>query len=84
MDIMYPGSVPMQKVDWAAKKDFEWVHNYKILQTAFTKLKIDRHIDVDRLIQGKYMDNLGTTHKPPTTQPCPPLISPPPPYHCPP
>ena len=37
---------------------FEFVGNYKILQTAFTKLKIDRHIDVDRLKEGKYMDNL--------------------------
>ena len=58
LDVMYPGAVPMAKVDWSAKKDHEWVHNYKILQTAFTKLKINRHIDVDRLIQGKYMDNL--------------------------
>jgi hypothetical protein len=58
LDIMYPGAVSMSKLDWSAKKDHEWVHNYKILQTAFTKLKINRHIDVDRLIQGKYMDNL--------------------------
>jgi len=58
LDIMYPGQVPMHKVNWAAKQNFEFVANYKILQTAFTKLHIDRHIDVDRLISGRYMDNL--------------------------
>ena len=58
LDIMYPNVVPMQKVDWSAKKDFEFLSNYKILQTCFSKLRIDRHIDVDRLITAKYMDNL--------------------------
>jgi RP/EB family microtubule-associated protein len=46
------GQVSMAKVNWAANKDFEYVANYKVLQTAFTKLHIDRHIDVDRLIKG--------------------------------
>ena len=58
LDILYPNTVPMSKVDWSANKSFEYVTNYKILQTCFTKLRIDRHIDVDRLISGKYMDNL--------------------------
>ena len=58
LDIMHPNTVPMSKVNWSANKDFEYVANYKILQTGFTKLNIDRHIDVDRLITGRYMDNL--------------------------
>eukprot|EP00286_Rhodomonas_abbreviata_P008938 CAMPEP_0181341626 /NCGR_PEP_ID=MMETSP1101-20121128/30524_1 /TAXON_ID=46948 /ORGANISM="Rhodomonas abbreviata, Strain Caron Lab Isolate" /LENGTH=222 /DNA_ID=CAMNT_0023452943 /DNA_START=43 /DNA_END=708 /DNA_ORIENTATION=+ len=58
LDIMYPGKVPMNKVNWSAKQSFEFVANYKVLQTCFSKLGIDRHIDVDRLISGKYMDNL--------------------------
>mmetsp|Transcript_501 Transcript_501/g.892 ORF Transcript_501/g.892 Transcript_501/m.892 type:complete len:333 (+) Transcript_501:76-1074(+) len=58
LDIMYPGKVPMSKVNWSVKQSFEFVANYKILQTCFTKLNIERHIDVDRLITGKYMDNL--------------------------
>eukprot|EP01035_Chromulina_nebulosa_P033065 gene33065-44248_t len=57
-DIMYPNQVPMHKVNWAAKQDFEFIANYKILQTCFTKLNIERNIDVDRLISGRYMDNL--------------------------
>lgn len=58
LDIMYPGQVPMHKLNWSAKQDFEYVANYKVLQSAFTKLGIERHIDVDRLISGRYMDNL--------------------------
>lgn len=57
LDIMYPGQVPMHKVNWAAKQNFEFVANYKILQTCFLKLQIDRMVDVDRLIKGKYQDN---------------------------
>eukprot|EP01041_Mallomonas_annulata_P000199 gene199-358_t len=57
LDIMHPGHVPMHKVNWAAKQDFEFVGNYKILQTSFTKLQIDRGVDVNRLVQGRYQDN---------------------------
>jgi RP/EB family microtubule-associated protein len=42
LDIMYPGKIPMSKLNWAAKQDHEYVNNYKVLQTCFTKLKIDR------------------------------------------
>jgi len=58
LDMIYPGQVPMSKINWAAKQSFEFVANYKVLQTCFTKLLIDKFIDVDRLISGKYMDNL--------------------------
>jgi microtubule-associated protein, RP/EB family len=58
LDAIYPGKVPMAKVDWSAKVDYEYVQNYKVLQKCFTTMKIDRHIEVDRLIRGKYQDNL--------------------------
>ena len=58
LDSMYPGKVPMSKVDWGANKDYEYINNYKVLQKCFTNLKIDKHIEVDRLVRGKYQDNL--------------------------
>ncbi|KAG7392824.1 Microtubule-associated protein RP/EB member 1 [Phytophthora pseudosyringae] len=58
LDAMYPGKVPMSKVDWAANKDYEYIQNYKVLQKAFMQLKIDKHVEVDRLVRGKYQDNL--------------------------
>lgn len=35
IDACYPGTVPMGKVRWGAKHDYEYVENYKILQQAF-------------------------------------------------
>ncbi|TYZ67206.1 hypothetical protein PybrP1_001391 [[Pythium] brassicae (nom. inval.)] len=58
LDSMYPGKVPMSKVDWGANKDYEYIQNYKVLQKCFTSLKLDKHIEVDRLVRGKYQDNL--------------------------
>ena len=43
-DIMHPGQVAMNKVNWAAKQDFEYISNYKVLQTAFTKHHVDKVI----------------------------------------
>ncbi|CAI5733250.1 unnamed protein product [Peronospora destructor] len=58
LDAMYPGKVQMSKVDWSANKDYEYIQNYKVLQKAFVQLKIDKHVEVDRLVRGKYQDNL--------------------------
>jgi RP/EB family microtubule-associated protein len=58
LDIMYPNQVAMSKLNWSVKQDFEYVQNYKVLQGAFSKLGIEKHIDVDRLVKGQYMDNL--------------------------
>lgn len=58
LDRLYPGKIPMSKVNWDAKADYEYVNNYKILQNSFQKLKIDKHIEVERLIRAKYQDNL--------------------------
>eukprot|EP00274_Cyanoptyche_gloeocystis_P002484 CAMPEP_0196653450 /NCGR_PEP_ID=MMETSP1086-20130531/3074_1 /TAXON_ID=77921 /ORGANISM="Cyanoptyche gloeocystis , Strain SAG4.97" /LENGTH=361 /DNA_ID=CAMNT_0041984651 /DNA_START=54 /DNA_END=1139 /DNA_ORIENTATION=- len=58
MDAIYPGKVPLSKVNFAAKHEYEFVKNYKVLQEVFEKQKIDRHIDVEKLIKAKYQDNL--------------------------
>jgi|APSaa5957512535_1039671.scaffolds.fasta_scaffold159397_1 hypothetical protein len=36
----------MAKVKWGAKFDYEFMENYKILQNAFLKNGIKRHIEV--------------------------------------
>jgi RP/EB family microtubule-associated protein len=58
LDIMYPASIPMNKINWLAQYDHEFVGNYKILQAAFDKHRIQKHIDVEKLIKAKYQDNL--------------------------
>lgn len=57
-EYIFPNSVPMSRVNWSARSSFEYVDNYKLLQKAFTKHKIQRYVDVDKLIRGKYQDNL--------------------------
>lgn len=48
----------MSRVNWEAKASHEYVANYKLLQAAFDKNRVQRHVDVDKLIRAKYQDNL--------------------------
>ncbi len=58
MDYIYPNKIPLHRVNFDAKLEWESEKNWKILQGAFEKLKIDKVIMVDRLIKGRYQDNL--------------------------
>lgn len=58
IDACHPGSVAMRKVNWMAKADHEYIPNYKVLQAAFDRLGIERHIPVEMLVRAKYQDNL--------------------------
>lgn len=53
-DVIFPGSIPLSKIDWSARSDYEYVQNYKLLQNAFNKYNVQRHVDVDKLIRAKY------------------------------
>lgn len=58
IDSIYPNKVKMFKVNWEAKSEHEYISNFKILQQAFIDLKIEKNIEVEKLIKGKYADNL--------------------------
>jgi len=58
LDFMYPDKVPMQKVNFKAKTEYDFIQNFKILQQSFQKLNIKRHIEVEKLIKCRYQDNL--------------------------
>lgn len=49
LDIIHPGKVPLSKVNWKAKMDYEFVYNFKILQQSFIKLNISKPIDVIKI-----------------------------------
>ncbi len=48
----------MSKVNWQAKQEYEYLNNFKVLQEAFKRNKIDKPIPVDRLAKCKMMENL--------------------------
>merc|ERR1719450_1073961 len=40
--MLFPGSVPMKRVKYNSKLEHEYISNFKILQAAFQKMKIDQ------------------------------------------
>jgi len=57
-DCIFPGTVPLNKLNFDSKLEYKWIENFKVLQMVFKKNNIDKDVDVAKLIKGKYQDNL--------------------------
>ncbi|XP_036434311.1 microtubule-associated protein RP/EB family member 1a [Colossoma macropomum] len=57
MDMLFPSSLPLKKVKFQAKLEHEYIHNFKLLQSSFKKLGVNKIIPVDKLVKGKFQDN---------------------------
>ncbi|WVR05429.1 hypothetical protein IAU60_002444 [Kwoniella sp. DSM 27419] len=57
IDSIY-GDLPMSRVKYNAKMEYEYLDNFKILQKAFNSHRIEKPIPVERLIKCKMQDNL--------------------------
>ncbi|KIM66903.1 hypothetical protein SCLCIDRAFT_1210959 [Scleroderma citrinum Foug A] len=57
LDSIY-GDIPMSRVKMNAKHEYEFVANFKVMQTAFKTKKIDKPIPIEKLVKCKMQDNL--------------------------
>lgn len=48
----------MRKVQWNVRLDYEFLPNYKLLQKGFLAAGIAKRIEVERLMKGRYQENL--------------------------
>merc|ERR1712226_603575 len=58
VDIMYPGSVKLDKMIWDAHTEVQYLKNFQILEAALMVNNIARKVDMARLVKGKFQDNL--------------------------
>ncbi|XP_054621162.1 microtubule-associated protein RP/EB family member 2 isoform X2 [Dunckerocampus dactyliophorus] len=58
MDLLFPGCISLKKVKFQAKLEHEYIHNFKLLQAAFKRIKVDKIIPVEKLVKGRFQDNL--------------------------
>ncbi|KAH7980969.1 hypothetical protein HPB49_020566 [Dermacentor silvarum] len=58
MHMAFPKSVKLARVKLNVMNEPERLYNFKLLQEAFDRVGIRKHIPVDRLIKGRFQDNL--------------------------
>ncbi|VWU52840.1 EB1 homolog, putative, partial [Hepatocystis sp. ex Piliocolobus tephrosceles] len=58
LDMLFPNKSVLSKAKWNVKLEYECIMNYKLIQSTFNKLGVKKYMDVDKLIKGKYQDNL--------------------------
>ncbi|XP_016111867.1 microtubule-associated protein RP/EB family member 3b isoform X1 [Sinocyclocheilus rhinocerous] len=57
MDMLFPGCILLKRVKFQAKLEHDYIHNFKVLQSAFKRMSVDKIIPVERLVKGRFQDN---------------------------
>ncbi|ESN98551.1 hypothetical protein HELRODRAFT_84431 [Helobdella robusta] len=57
MDILFPGCINLKKVKFMTNLEHEYISNFKLVQGAFSKMKVDKIIPIERLVKGRFQDN---------------------------
>ncbi|VDK70681.1 unnamed protein product, partial [Anisakis simplex] len=56
-DFLFRGKIPLRKVKWNSKSELDWISNWRLLQTSWKELGVEKAVPVERLIKGKFQDN---------------------------
>ncbi|VDM55459.1 unnamed protein product [Angiostrongylus costaricensis] len=56
-DFLFPGSISLKKVKWNSHLELDWLGNWKLVQTSWKSLGVEKIVPVDKLIKGKFQDN---------------------------
>uniref|UniRef100_A0A915DGM5 Calponin-homology (CH) domain-containing protein n=1 Tax=Ditylenchus dipsaci TaxID=166011 RepID=A0A915DGM5_9BILA len=56
-EFLFPGSIQLKRVKWNSRLELDWLGNWKLVQTAWKQLGVDKLIPVEKLIKGKFQDN---------------------------
>uniref|UniRef100_A0A0N5AX45 Microtubule-associated protein RP/EB family member 1 n=1 Tax=Syphacia muris TaxID=451379 RepID=A0A0N5AX45_9BILA len=56
-DFLFPGSIQLRRVKWNSKSELDWLDNWKLLQTSWKSLGVEKIVPVEKLIKGKFQDN---------------------------
>uniref|UniRef100_A0A8C1ZYU0 Microtubule-associated protein, RP/EB family, member 3b n=1 Tax=Cyprinus carpio TaxID=7962 RepID=A0A8C1ZYU0_CYPCA len=57
MDMLFPGCIMLKRVKFQAKLEHDYIQNFKVLQSAFKRINVDKIIPVERLVKGRFQDN---------------------------
>jgi hypothetical protein len=53
----HPAIIPQHRINFQASNTYEFLANFKLLQTAFAELRIERPLDLQALAKAQYKDN---------------------------
>ena len=56
LDAAHPGTVRMNKVNWKAKLETEYISNFKLFQQSLSNNNIEKPININRLSKGKIQE----------------------------
>ncbi|KAI1731140.1 calponin homology (CH) domain-containing protein [Ditylenchus destructor] len=56
-EALFPGSIQPERVKWDSRQKRDWRSNWKLVQTAWKQIGVDRIVPVKNLVKGKFDDN---------------------------
>ncbi|VDK28259.1 unnamed protein product [Gongylonema pulchrum] len=57
-EILFPGKLPFKKVKLVSNRENDWIANWRVLQSVWDKIGVQKEVPVERLIRAKFQDNL--------------------------